>query len=73
MNSLLAVDDGIWQGNFDLADIVFLIATIVFLIAAILPHVRRVDTVDGTRTRVDFVVSLVPLGLALVAFGLLVI
>jgi len=71
---MIAVDDGIWQGNFDFADVLFLIATVIFLIAAVWPHVRRTTTVDGhAHTRVDFGVSLTPLGLALVSLGLLVL
>ena len=34
--SILAVDDGIWQGNLNLADAFFLIATILAVLAAIL-------------------------------------
>ena len=65
---MFAVDDGIWQGNLDLADIFFLVAAIVFALAAILPFTRRGDT-----TRVDFVVALIPAGLCLVALAWLVL
>ena len=70
---MLAVDDGIWSGNLDAADVLFLIVAIVFAIAAVFPFVRRVPTADGTRTRVDFGVSLVPLGLCLVSIAWLVL
>jgi len=33
--NLLAVDDGIWQGNVNLADVFFLFATILAVLAAI--------------------------------------
>jgi hypothetical protein len=33
--NLLAVDDGIWQGNFDLADVFFALATILAVLSAI--------------------------------------
>jgi hypothetical protein len=69
---MFAVDDGIWAGNLDAADVLFLIAAIVFAIAAILPHVRR-STVDGTRTVIDFGVSLVPAGLCLLAIAWLIL
>ena len=61
---MLGVDDGIWSGNFNVADILFLIAAIVFAIATILPHTRRVD-----GARVEYGVSLVPLGLCLVSLA----
>jgi hypothetical protein len=70
---VIGVDDGIWAGNLDAADVLFLIAAVVFAIAAILPHVRRVPTVDGSRTHIDFGVSLVPAGLCLVAIAWLVL
>jgi len=36
MTAFLAADDGIWQGNFDLADLFFLIATVLAVLATIL-------------------------------------
>ncbi len=66
---MLAVDDGIWSGNLDAADVLFLIAAIVFAVAAIIPHF-------GTRTdggRRDFGVSLVPLGLCLLSIAWMVL
>lgn len=62
---MLGVDDGIWQGNLDLADVLFLIAAIVFAIAAVMPHIGR--RTEGARF--DLGLSLVPLGLCLVAFA----
>ena len=55
------------------ADVLFLIAAIVFAVAAILPHVYRESTVDGTHTRVGFGVSLVPAGLCLMAIAFLIL
>lgn len=75
---MLGLDDGIWSGNLNAADVLFLIAAIIFAIAAVLPHVRRTAThtdVDGHahRTTVDFGISLVPLGLCLVSIAWLVL
>jgi len=67
IGSLLGVDDGIWQGNFDLADILFLVAAFLFGAAAIIPITRR------GNNRIDFSVSLIPAGLCLVAIALLVL
>jgi hypothetical protein len=39
MNTLIAVDDGIWSGNYNLADVFFLIAVILAVISA-LAHYR---------------------------------
>lgn len=63
--NLLAVDDGIWSGNLDAADVLFLIAAIVFAVAAIVPWTRS--------PRGDFSISLVPAGLCLVALAWLVL
>ena len=59
---LLAVDDGIFQGNFNLADIFFLIAAILFGIAAVFAY--QVKT---------FYATLISAGLCLVALGWLVL
>jgi len=59
---MLAVDDGLLQGNFDVADILFLIAAIVFGIATF---------IAATRSTVE--AALVPLGLTLVAVAWLVL
>lgn len=50
------------QGHADAADVLFLIAAIIFGLAAIWPHVNRAD-----GTAVNLSVSLVPLGLCLLA------
>jgi hypothetical protein len=44
---VIAVDDGIWTGNYNLADVLFIIAAIVFFLAAIIPFFRRGPRVDG--------------------------
>ena len=36
MNTLLAVDDGLVNGNLNFADILFLVATVLFVIAAVM-------------------------------------
>jgi len=69
---MVAVDDGWWSGNLNLADALFLIAAIVFFVAGLLPHFRR-RAVDGAVVRTDYAVSLVPFGLCLVAIALLVL
>jgi hypothetical protein len=66
---MFAVDDGIWAGNLDAADVLFLIAAVVFGIAAVLPHtIRRSEGV-----RLDLGVSLVPAGLCLLAIAWLIL
>jgi len=75
MTALLAVDDGIWQGNFDLADILFIAAAIVFAIAAVLDFTRHTHTANGDHVhhaRV-YTLPLIALGLAFVALGWAVI
>ena len=69
---MIAIDDGIWQGNLDAADVLFAIAAIIFALAAVMPHVRRSTAADG-HTHVDFGVSLVPLGLCLVSIAWLIL
>jgi hypothetical protein len=64
MSSLLAVDDGFFSGNFNLADILFLIATIVFAIAFIIRVLLRPVPLPET---------LIAAGLACVALGWLVV
>jgi hypothetical protein len=59
---MLSVDDGIFSGKFDLADIFFLIATILFVIGAIIAF--QVKTLYAT---------LISAGLAAVALGWLVL
>ena len=41
MSSLLAVDDGFFNGNFNFADLMFLVAAIVFAIAFIVRVLLR--------------------------------
>ena len=62
--SLLAVDDGIFQGNFDLADVFFLIAVIVFAIAFVLRIMIRPVPLDSV---------MIAAGLVAVALAWLVI
>jgi hypothetical protein len=59
---MLAVDDGIFNGNFNFADVLFLIAAIVFGVATFIAFSRQ--TVES---------ALVPLGLTLVSVALLVL
>ena len=59
----LAIDDGLWAGHLDLADLAFLIAFATLLVVAVLTWVRT-KTLDA---------GLSPLALALIAFGLLVL
>lgn len=60
---ILGVDDGLFSGNANFADICYLIAVILFVIAALFQY-RLPDRVYGA--------PLVTLGLAAVALGLLV-
>jgi hypothetical protein len=60
--TLLAADDGIWQGNLNLADIFFLIAAILFFIGAFIAY--------SVKT---FYATLIAAGLGLVALGWLVL
>jgi hypothetical protein len=46
MMNLLAVDDGIWSGNANLADVFFLIAVILAVLSA-LAHYRPSTTGHG--------------------------
>jgi hypothetical protein len=62
--SVLAVDDGIVNGNLDLADIFFLIAVIVFAIAFVLRLMVKPVPVDGL---------MIAAGLTAVALGWLVL
>ena len=59
---MIAVDDGIFQGNLNLADIAFLVAVILFVIGAIIAF--QVKTLYAT---------LISAGLAAVALGWLVL
>jgi hypothetical protein len=59
---LLAADDGIWQGNANLADICFLIGVILFAIAGVIAY--------SVKT---FYATLIAAGLAVVSLGLLVL
>ena len=59
---MLAADDGIFQGNFNLADIAFLVALILFIIAFVIRlQARAIDA------------AIIAAGLACVAFGWLVL
>lgn len=60
--ALLAADDGIWAGKYNLADIFFLIAAILFGIAAVFAY--QVKT---------FYATLISAGLCLVSLGWLVL
>jgi hypothetical protein len=52
---LLGVDDGIFQGKLNLADVFFLIATIVFAIAFVLRLMVKPVPVDGLMIAAGFV------------------
>lgn len=59
---MIAADDGIFQGNFNLADIAFLVALILFIIAFVVRlNAKAVDA------------AIIAAGLACVALGWLVI
>jgi hypothetical protein len=60
---MFALDDGIWSGNLDLADVLLLIAVVLFAVAGVIAALARPDPARG---------SLVPFGLALTALALLV-
>jgi hypothetical protein len=66
---MLGTDDGIWSGNLNAADVLFLIAAIVFGLAAIFPYTSR--RTEGVRF--DFGVSLIPAGLCLLAVAWLLL
>lgn len=59
---MLAVDDGLFSGNFNLADILFLIAVIIFAVATFLAY---------TKAAVES--ALIPLGLTVVSLAWLVL
>lgn len=61
---MIAVDDGIWSGNFNFADVMFLVAFIVFVIAAVIRLLAK-------PIAIDFV--LVAVGLACVSLAWLLI
>lgn len=76
MYSLLAVDDGIWQGNFDFADILFIVATVLFIAAAVLDftrHTRTVDDAHAHHPHVVYTIPLIALGLAFTALAFAVL
>jgi hypothetical protein len=60
---ILAVDDGLFSGNADFADICYLIAVILFVIAALFQY-RIPDRVYGG--------AITSVGLAAISLGLLV-
>jgi len=64
MSSLLAIDDGIWQGNLDFADILFLVAAVVFAIAFVLRVLVRPIPLDSV---------MIAAGLTCLAIGWLVL
>jgi hypothetical protein len=64
MTSLIAVDDGIFSGNFNLADICFLVAFIVFVIAFVVKVIAKPLVLDAV---------LIAAGLACLALGWLVL
>lgn len=61
---MLAVDDGFFTGNFNVADLCFLIATIVFAIAFLIRALAKPASLDAT---------LVAAGFTAVALGWLVL
>jgi hypothetical protein len=64
LGTLLAADDGIINGNLNLADIFFLIAVIVFAIAFVLRLMVKPVPIDGL---------MIAAGLVCVALGWLVL
>ena len=71
MNHLIAVDDGIAAGNYNAADICFLIAVIIFILAALITAAPSLNRPDGGPGR--YGTPLVYLGSACVALGLLLL
>jgi len=57
---MIGVDDGIWSGNLNAADVLFAVAMILFAAAALIAAVGKPDPTRST---------LIPLGLALVALA----
>jgi len=78
MSSLFAVEDGIWSGNIDTADLFFLLSTILAVVAAVLyamatrPVVAHGDHVHRNNISVWAPVA-GWLALACLAFGWLVL
>ena len=70
MNALLAVDDGIWSGNLNLADVFFLIAVILAVISALAAWVP-IPTTPPTYGR--FAGPLLSLAVGFAALGLMVL
>jgi hypothetical protein len=62
VSAVLGVDDGLWQGNLDLADVFFLIALLIFALEFVLALARRA-----------LPVALTPLGLGFLAAAWLVL
>lgn len=61
---MVGVDDGIWSGHLDAADVLFLIAAILFVIEAVIVTMAQ---------RPRYVGALSQVALACVAFGLLLL
>ena len=68
-----AAEDGIWSGNADLADVLFLIAAVVFAIAAFLGYQGTRTTADGTYGGRSFWATAVAVGLCLAMIAWLVL
>jgi hypothetical protein len=66
MIALFALDDGITNGNYNAADILYVIAAVLFLVAAVLLHPRT--TADARPYPLNG--SVAAIGLGLVALGL---
>ena len=59
---MYAVDDGIWNGNLDFADICFLVAAVVGVIAAVLYIPREPPRSTWAPSALSVAVALLALG-----------
>lgn len=51
---MLAVDDGLFSGNYDFADFCFLVATIVFAVVFVLRALSEVRSTDSLLMAAGF-------------------
>ena len=72
---MFAVDDGIWSGNLNFADVLFLIAVILFVIYGVIAFAAGPHSPDRTGWVVDTRLHnvLLGFGLACVALAFMVL
>lgn len=68
---MIAVDDGIWAGNLDLADIFFLIGMILGFLAAVLSLMVRATAAGASPNR--FAPTCAYAAIGCIAFGFMVL